>query len=177
MDTVSIAYANALFDLSLEEKNENAVLEQMDMINTAVTGNEELVKILASKNLSKDEKKDILVKVFADNVDKDVMNFLKLLVDKSRINHVKDIAKAYKNAYLEHFEIKEAIIYSTTLLDESKVEEIKDALEQKYNQKYIAINKIDESLVAGIKVVINDLVIDGSVKNKLDRMKATILNK
>ncbi|WP_423363661.1 ATP synthase F1 subunit delta [Mycoplasma sp. P36-A1] len=177
MEAVSVAYANAMFDLALEDNKQDIVLEQMSSINEIISSNKDLVKILESKNLSKINKKEMIENIFSNILDKDVLNFLKLLVDKSRVRYIVDITKAYKNAYLKHYKIHEAIIYSTKELNQTQLEEIKDALENKYNQKYVAINRIDETLLAGIKVVINDLVIDGSIANKLDRMKTTILKK
>ena len=47
-------------------------------------------------------------------------------------------------------------------------------LENKYNKKFIINTHIDENLIAGVKVVIGDLVIDGSVSNKLERLKSSI---
>jgi len=177
MEGISVAYANALFDLSLEEKDDKKVLTQLLGMKESLSENKEFLRILDSKNISKDDKKDMLVSIFSKSVDKNVLNFLKLLVDKSRIKYLIGIIDAYKSAYYNHYGIKELIIYSTHALSDKEIKELKQALEDKYQEKYEAVNLIDESLIAGIKVQINDLVLDGSVSNKLDRLKSTILSK
>ena len=128
-----------------------------------------------NRNISKNEKKNIIINLFEDSVDGILLNFLKLLVDKSRINHLKEICKEYKKQYYFHYNIKEAKVYSSSKLSDEKIEELKKTLEEKYNNKFIINTYIDESLIAGLKVIVGDLVIDGSISNKLNRMKESII--
>ena len=44
----------------------------------------------------------------------------------------------------------------------------------KENRKISLIFKIDPSLIGGVKVVINNRIYDGSVKNKLSEMKQSL---
>lgn len=174
MESVALTYAKALFSLSIEEGNSNEILDETKFIYDVITSNKELIKILDSKSIEKEDKKEIIVKIFGQEVNKVVLNFMKLLIDKSRIHNLDQICLEYRKAYLEYNNIKEAKIYSATKLSDLKMEELKLGLQQKYNSDFIVENIIDEKLVAGVKVVIGDLVLDGSVSNKLERMKSSI---
>jgi len=177
MEGASANYAKALFDLSLEEGTQDKVLKEVNDINSVFEQNPDLMKVLASKNISKNDKKDLITNVFKKYVSKNVLNFLKLLVDKSRIKLITEICQAYKKAYYKHFNIKELEIYSTVELTKKEIDQIKDAAAQKFNQTLQPINNVDTSLIGGIKIKIDDLVLDGTIANKLDRLKETILNK
>jgi F-type H+-transporting ATPase subunit delta len=177
MESVANAYASALFSLSLETDKTDKTLKEINQVKDILINNNELFDILKSRSLTKDEKKELIDNIFSKLLDKNVLNFIKLLIDKSRISYLLDITKEYRQIYLDHFQIKELIVYSSKALTKTDLKKIKDHLESQNNEKYDVYNKIDESLIGGIKVQINDLVLDGSIKNKLDRMKQSILEK
>lgn len=175
MESVAQTYAKALFMLSIDEKTSEELFDEVKQLSLLIGSNEELIKILDSKSIDKEKKKEIIDNIFSGKIDKNLLNFLKLLIDKSRIHHLDQMCLEYKKIYLDYNKIKEAKVFSVTRLSQEKLNEIKEGLEMRYESKFIVENFIDEQLVAGIKVVINDLVLDGSVSNKLDRMKSSIV--
>ena len=174
MEAVAITYAKALFSLSQEEKNSEAILEQMRDIQNIVLTNKELMKILDSKSVDKETRKELVDKIFRGKIELSLLNFIKLLIDKSRVHNLVQICDEYRKIYFEFNNIKEAKVYSASKLNDVKLNEIKEGLEKKYNSNFVVENLVDEKLVAGVKVVIGDLVLDGSVTNKLERMKSSI---
>jgi F-type H+-transporting ATPase subunit delta len=175
MEAIATTYAKALFSLALQEENDQEVLNQINDIKDVFDQNDGLIKILDSKNLNKDDKKDLINKLFENSLNKNVFNFLKLLIDKNRINKIKEICLEYKKVYLEHYHILEARVYSVNLLDEKKLNDIKAILEERYQSSFIIENCQDANLIAGIKIYINDIVIDGSLDNRLKKLKESIM--
>ena len=57
------------------------------------------------------------------------------------------------------------------MMDKKEIERIETAIAKKIGQKVELTNKIDESLIGGFKVAINDFVFDYSLKNKLELLK------
>lgn len=174
MDSASNAYAKALLMIGLESDKAELFLEQTKDLANIFTNDKKLQVFLNSVVISKDEKKALIENTLKAYIDQDLLNFLKLLVDKSRINNLNEICNDYKVLYYEHYNVKEAIIYSSTPLSEEKIAGIKEGLESKYHQDFVVENKIDTNLIAGVKVVIGDIVIDGSLKNKFARLKANV---
>lgn len=175
MESVAQTYASALFSLAIDENKDEKILNELEGIFLLVDKDNSLVNLMANRNISKQEKKEIIIRLFEGKVDLTLLNFLKLLVDKSRIRNIKDICKEFKLQYYSHYGIKEAKVYSATPLSDENIAELKTSLEKKYNSKFIINSYLDETLIAGLKVVIGDLVIDGSIANKLDRMKESIM--
>jgi F-type H+-transporting ATPase subunit delta len=71
--------------------------------------------------------------------------------------------------------IVEGTVYSTSPLTKEEIKSLEVALEKKDGYKTKLINKIDPSLIGGIKIVINDKIIDRSMKSALDDIKKKIL--
>ena len=66
--------------------------------------------------------------------------------------------------------IIEGIIYSVEFLSSEQIDNVSKAIEQKINKKVVLKNRIDNTLIGGIKVVVDDYNFDGSIKNKLKKL-------
>ena len=70
--------------------------------------------------------------------------------------------------------IKEGIIYSTEKLSNEDIENVEKKFKEILSNDVELENQIDEKLIGGYKVVIEDKVFDGSIKNKLEFMKLSL---
>ena len=66
-------------------------------------------------------------------------------------------------------------MWSARKLSEEDLAKLKSALEKKYDCQVILSNKIDKSVIAGIKVVVGNSVTDVTVKDRLEKMKGMLL--
>ena len=55
-------------------------------------------------------------------------------------------------------------------LSSEQIDNVSKAIEQKINKKVVLKNRIDNTLIGGIKVVVDDYNFDGSIKNKLKKL-------
>jgi len=67
------------------------------------------------------------------------------------------------------------VVYSVRELDTKEMKAITAFAEKKLNQEVVLENKIDPSLISGFKIVYDNKVIDASLKNRVDEMKADLL--
>lgn len=67
-------------------------------------------------------------------------------------------------------------VKSATKLKDSEVQKLKETLETKLNKKVEFVLTTDESLLAGIRIKINDQIIDNSADGRLQRLKHAVLN-
>lgn len=174
MDTIASTYAKALFDLSLENKKTEKIYQDIILIENAVEDNKDLLHFLSDVTLAKEDKKKALIGIFKKYLNQETMNFLQVLVDKSRGGYLKKICDEYKKLYLQHHDIKEAVIYAAFELDDKQVKEIKDVLVKKYKTDFVTKVIVDEDIIGGIKIKVDDLIIDGSISSRIDRLKNSI---
>lgn len=171
MESVHKSYAVALFELANEAKQLEIYQEEAKAISNILKDNKEFIELLNNQFVNKDDKKELLDKVFKNKINSMMLNFLKLLVDKQRFNLTIEIFKTFNSLANEYRGIEEGILYVASKLDEDKIKAIEAKIAQKINKKVELSTVIDSSLIGGFKVIISDLVIDNSIKNKLESLK------
>lgn len=173
MESIANSYGLAIFELANEDHDLDGYKKDLDFVLSAL--DDEALRFLNQPLVDKEARLALLDQCFKDSVKTNILNFLKVLVQKGRITHLKEICQEFKNKYNEVNEILEGTVYSLRPLDEKSVQEIALALSKREGKTVVLTTKQDESLIGGIKVVINDRVYDGSVKNKFDLLQSKLL--
>lgn len=173
MSQLAERYAAALFELASETNKVIDWQKQAKVIQQSLT--QDMNKFFASCQISKEEKKDVLKKAYAGSIDEMMLDFLYLLIDKSRFNNVNTILISFNTLCNDLRNIKEGIVYSANPLSENQMSEIEKAMSIKIDADCELINKIDPRLISGFKVEIDNVVVDTSMKNRLLSMKYELL--
>ena len=165
-------YADALLELAKETNNIQLYKEQLFGITNICDNNSDLVSFLNHPNILKEDKKNLIKQVIS--ADKMIINFLMVLVDKNLSNYIFDITKQYNILANKELNIKMIDCVSANELDNNYRNDLEKLLSKKFNQE-ISINySIDASLMAGIKLFVDDKVYDNSAKNSLNRIKEKV---
>lgn len=176
MDTIASRYAKALFELAKENDKVEIYQKQVKYVHSVIRENKELLEFLKCYTIESSNKKDLLNKIFKDDIDLEVIHFLFLIIDKKRINYLERIFIEFNSESNEYRDILEGVIYSCEELDDKQINKIEESVALKLNKKVELSNIIDASLLGGIKVVINDTVFDNSIANKMQLLKQELLN-
>lgn len=174
-EEIYVNYASALFSLSKDENKVSVYLKEIKEVEDVFNENPSFLESFSSYKVSVNEINTILEKAFKGLESPSLLPFLKLLVGKHLISSIHEIFKAYRTLANEYLGIKEGLIYSTTPLNEEEISRIEKALESKLNCKVCLTNKIDKKLIGGIKIVLDGKIYDGSVQNKIDTLRHTLL--
>ncbi len=172
MDDIKLShiYANAIFDIA-KEKNE--ILEVLDMLNTLVkyvNEDEEFKKFLDYPIIENNDKKRIIDMIFKDN-NANNLDIINYLIEKNRLSYVESIRDEYLKIY---YELNNQLIVTATFpqeLTKEQEEKLVKKLEKLKNKKILLHKKIDENIIAGGIIKINDEVIDGSLKTQINELK------
>ena len=174
MNNVAQRYAEALFELACEKHTIDLWQEQMDVVGDAIGANPRLLEILKHSKVDSKEKKDIVEKCFS-TLDRPVYNFLRLLIDKGRFNHILDIVACFHRLCNESKNIVEGIVYSPYVLSKEEISMIEKSVGMKMDRTVELKQKLDSDLILGIKVVIDGKVFDGSMKNRVENLRTSLL--
>lgn len=174
MDSLYSRYASALYSLSLEENQVDYYRKEIKAIKKLFLENKGIIDLFSSCFISLKEKEDVIDKIFS-NENKYIISFIKVIVKNDRAKYFDQIFQEFIYLANDYLNIKDGIVYSKNLLNEDNMNKIKHALELRYNCEIDLINIVDERLLGGIKVQIEDKIFDGSVKNKLEKMKENLL--
>ena len=166
-----LEYAKAMISLATEENKLNEFGDDFRLINELIKENPDFKKLMISEAVSKKEKKELLDSILED-IDIEFVNFLFVLIDNNRFKDFSDIYHAYKKLLQDENNIMRVVITSPAKLSEKRIESLKKVLSYKYAGKTIIINnKIDESLIGGLKIYYNGEELDASIARQLSEMR------
>jgi F-type H+-transporting ATPase subunit delta len=169
-------YATALLELAKERDEVDEILNDIELIHNTMEGSRELIVFLKSPIIKFDDKRNALEELFFDNIEEPTQLFIKLLARKDRINLLDQIAKAFIKKYKEYAGIITVNVYVARELSEDQRDTLHQQLEEK-TQKNVEMNiTLDESLKGGMAIRIEDTVIDGTVKHKLEQLEESLLS-
>ena len=148
-----------------------AVEEFKELKNVLIHENPGFMEFLTHEGIGHNDKLAFIDRVLDDNYSEELRSFLKLLIDKERINHLLDIAE-YIRIYYSHGQEIEALLKTSFPLDIEVIKEIEDKLEKRLNRKFKFYIDLDASLLGGVQVTMGDnTVIDDSVRKRLAELK------
>lgn len=169
--TLARPYANALFDVSKEKSLDFSVpLKSM----LEIVSNKDFEAYLSNPSISNQLLNQFLTEA-VDEKNSEFVNFVEILTKNSRLPVLNEICDQYAtlmNSLNGTLKIK--IITAFKLADE-QIESLLKKLEAKHKTKFQPEIIIDEALLGGVRIVIGDQVLDGSIRSKVDRLKTSLL--
>ena len=143
------------------------------MLKIIVEENNDLKHLFSSCFLTQEEKEKVIDEIF-NAFDEYIVNFIKIIVKNKRSNYIVNIFNEFNKLCNNYLNIKEGIIYSTEKLSLDEINKVEKKFTEILSSQVELKNIIDEKLIGGIKVVIEDKIYDGSIKNKLEHMKSSL---
>jgi len=163
-------YAEAFLKFSKDSIGIEAALADLRELKHIIKDNPEFLNFLESKEITFNEKCEFINNVLKAGFSEQIKQFLKLLLEKERIDKILDIAEYARIKYSHGGEI-EALLRTTFPLDLVLIKKIEQALEKKFNKKFKFYIDLDGSLLGGVQIVMGNTVIDGTVKRRLEELR------
>lgn len=169
-------YASALLELAQEQNNLDAIVSDIVSIKETIDGSRDLQLLLKSPIIKPAEKTSALEAIFANHVGPLTLQFILLVSKKERTILLPEIARSLIKLYQKASGIIEVTLTSAFPLEDDKIAQIKKALETS-TKKTVEFNIVENSaLKGGITIQMEDTVIDGSVRHKLEQLEQTLLS-
>ncbi len=168
-------YATALLETAKEQKVVDATLDDILLVKNTIDDSKDLVLFLKSPIIKPDDKKAALSTIFGKEVNKLTTEFISLIASKERAAILPEIVAAFIHQYNAYAGIIEVEVRTATALDATQVTNLKKALESTTSKKVEIDLKEQPELKGGLMVKIDDTVIDGTVKHKLEQLQQTFL--
>ena len=171
-------YSKALMEMALDANAKHTeVQKELGFILNTVNENRDLKEFIQNPVISKKDKKEVLDKIFNGKVSASLLNFLFLLCENNRLNILDDIFSSFVLEINKMENTVDAIITSAVPLDDAQKERLISKLQNKIktDKGNIKVNpefQIDEAILGGIVVKINDTVIDLSSRKKFENLRS-----
>ena len=172
LTTVARPYAKAAFDFAVEANAVDTWLEML--VFAAEVSKDDTIKGFLSGGASVDQAQDIFLKVCAEQLNSEGQNFIKILAENGRLSVLPQVVTQFGELKAEHEKTVLVDVTSAVELTADKLTSISTALEKRLDRKVKLNCKVDASIMSGLVIKAGDMVIDGSVRNQLNRL-ATIM--
>jgi F-type H+-transporting ATPase subunit delta len=163
---ISVRYSKALFESALEKKLLDKVYQDMVLISE-ITAMDEMKELLSSPVIPPSRKKAVMAAILEKNVEKITLSLIDLLVNNGRESFLPSIARVFRSEALKYRGITETDLVTAVPVSESTKNKIIDYIEKTFKTKVELKDSVNDELIGGFILKVNDNYIDASVKNKL----------
>lgn len=159
MANIGKRYADAIYD---NDKYSDSLKTLFELYNT-----NEFKDFIGNPKITIIEKCEVIKSLI--KIDDVFLNFVKLLLKENRMNIIGDIYTEYMKMLNKEKNILEITIISTDKISDRDAKKIAEKYKKKYSAKEVKYKiETDESIIGGIKVIVDGVVYDDTVKTRLN---------
>ena len=173
---INVRYAKALFQLSIEKTIEEEIIKDIKLIYSFFEEINDLKILVENPVIKSDQKIKILNSLFKDKLNKYTVSFLNLIVKNKRESYLKGVCQNYIDLFRQYKGIKQAIITTAFDLPEKERMSIQKSIQKKFNSVIELQSNVDEALLGGMVIQIEDKQLDLSVAKQIQRLKKRFLS-
>jgi len=169
MVNVSIArrYARALLEASGAAADQ--VLAELQQFALTLEGSSELFDVISNPAYSRSQRQAVLEALLAAQpLNVALANTLRLLNDRSRLSHVSDIVRVYRDLVDARLGRVRGKVTSAKALDAGQLQALGASLRKLTQREVLLEAKVDPRLLGGLTAQVGSVVYDGSLRNQLE---------
>jgi len=168
-------YAKALFEIAREEGTIEVIYGELKEFSALLAQSADLAEFFANPVFDSSDKAAVMGNILEKiKMSGTTSNFLKLLVDKRRIDALKQIETCYRKYMDEVLNNVRVDVKTAFPLSENLFARIKEQMEGMTGKNVEMIVEEDPSLLGGIVIGVGDTLYDGSVRAQLDSIRELI---
>ena len=166
------SYSLALYELAEESKILDQIEKQVFAIAKLIAESEDFISTIKNPTLKQEDQLNIISLISEKfGLDQLLKKFINFLIFKRRIFYIENIFKDFLSICSNKRGEVEAKLISAKKLDNSEIDKIKIELSKNFG-KNIKLNfKHDESIIGGLVIQVGSIMIDSSIKNKLQKIQ------
>jgi F-type H+-transporting ATPase subunit delta len=166
-------YAEAIFEIAERDGTVETWLTQLQTVASAVS-DDAVVRGLEDPNVPIERRMSALQGAVGSGMVPQMTNLLGLIVRRRRLEMMPAIAAEFRRLYNKRVGIVEATAVSAAPLDEQELAALRSRLEQMTGGRVELQTRVDASLLGGVQVRLGDVLIDGSVRGRLERLRTRL---
>ena len=167
-------YAKAVFEMARETDRFEDWSGRLAFW-AALIENPEMSKRLDAPGLTHQDRAHMIETVIGEEaLDDESRNLIRLLSENARLATIPDIHAIYEELRSDAQGEIEATVTSAFELDETQRERIAESLGRRLNRKVRLVTEVDRDLIGGAVIRAGDLVIDGSLRGRVEKMNHAV---
>jgi F-type H+-transporting ATPase subunit delta len=166
-------YAQAVFEIALEKKELERWQTDLQKIVGAV-GDDTFLAAMESPKIKFDDKIRLLSELVGD-VNPSALNLVRLLISKTSIGLIGDIAEEYQRLLDSYHGIEPAEVITAVPLDDKDIRKLTEKLSALVGKKIAMKSTVDSSVIGGIVARVGGKLLDGSTRSKLAALRRELV--
>ncbi|MEJ2693563.1 MAG: F0F1 ATP synthase subunit delta [Candidatus Thiodiazotropha sp.] len=167
--TIARPYAEAVFALA-EESGKFDLWSEMLSFLSAVVSDPAMAPVVGNPLVDREALAGLLLEIAGERVNQEGGNLIRLLVQNSRLSLVPEIESLFETLKAEHQRTLKVHVTSAFALKPEQEKTIAKALKAKLGRDVTVSSERNPDLIGGVHIRAGDLVIDGSVRGKLQQL-------
>ena len=173
MEEIAQVYARALFEVASEHDSLDEIREQLDTFADAMHANRDLAVFFFSPYFSIPDKKDGLKRTVSDP-NPEFENFLEALIERHRMPVIFRIRAEFDTLWDEARRLLPVQIVSAVALDADTVQSLGDRIGEQVDRQIELSSEVDPEILGGIVLRVGNLILDASIRNRLEQLRKQV---
>ena len=169
-------YAKAMFDIASYIGKIEAIKSDLNIVYSSLLVDNDIYDFFRSSFIDGNLRMRILKKIYSDNISEETFNLIAILIERDLINILFAVIVEYENLCNEYYNIIVVkITTASNMSDTEDMQRLKNSIIKMISDKDIHFTfDIDENIIGGVVIEIEDVVYDYSVKRLLTELKSSI---
>ncbi len=172
--TIARPYARAIFELAQAENNLQQWSDLLKILSLVVI-DPEMRKVISSPRVSSEQLLMIISEVTGNQLDSLGQNFVKVLIDANRLRLAPFISDLFEKRRAEAEGRVDIDVLTAYELEPQQSSQLSDVMGKRLGKKVSISAKVDESLIGGIVIRAGDIVIDSSLRGRLNTLRNQLI--
>lgn len=170
LSTIARPYARAAFSFALDQPDGLNQWSRMLAFLTAAATDPRVQEALDNPRLTTEDETALLVQLLGDDLSDDGQNFVGVLAENGRLSLIPTLTAMYELLKANHEKTMEVDVVSAFEVSDKEMDDLAAALSRKLQRKIKLDTEVDKSLIGGVIIKTDTMVIDDSVRGRLTRL-------
>ena len=173
----ALSYARALLELARDQQAHALIAQELAGLRKAIDANPSFKQFLRDPGISKEERRGVFERALKPHVNPLTASFLGVLNQHGRAGLLDEVASAYQALLDQAMGKVEVEVTVAKKLTKEQLENVRRRVSDALKTTAVINQKIDESIIGGLVLKVQDKLIDASVRTQLQTIKKRMLDK
>ncbi len=173
MEEIGQVYARALFEVAVERDELDETHDELGQFADAMHDNRELAVFFFSPYFSVKEKKDGLARAVT-GASPAFQNFLESLIERHRMPAIFRIRTEFETLWENERRLLPVHVTSAVDLDQAMVADLGKRIGRQIDREVQISSEVDPDILGGIVLRVGNVVLDASIKNRLEQLRKQV---
>jgi F-type H+-transporting ATPase subunit delta len=172
---VAKRYAQALFGAAQAGAVIEPLLSDLESLEALMAADTRLLRFFESPRELDESKRELVSTLFKGRTTDLFLRFLLLLLKKKRVAYLLDVSRTYRKLVEDYQGVAEARVTTAVPMPEDLKKKLQQELERLFGKKVRIRPRIDPRIIGGLFVVIEQKIIDRSIRSELEKLRDDLL--